>query len=99
MSKPYAIVVHLLDDTGSTHHQRFERREMALSREAFNAYAIGTMLTMVSTGYIDSLAFTPSQNGTTFPASIVRIGIDVIDDANTQEDCCKRFHDTYALGK
>ena len=89
--------VCLMDEYKSTYHQTFTRGTMSLSREAFNAYALGMMLTMISTGYSDSLAFAPVQQGTSFPINIVRIAIEVVDGANTEDSISERFVNTYGM--
>lgn len=91
----YRVCVSLAHNDGSTSHRVYERGSMTLSREAFNAFALGNMLALVETGYTDTLAFASAQQGTSFPLVTTAIGIETIDDANTYEDVCERFIGRY----
>ena len=93
----YTVRVCLMDEYKCTYHQTFSRGDMRMSREAFNAFALGTMLTMISTGYTDSLAFASAQQGTSFPINIVRVAIEIVDGANTEDSISERFVSNYGM--
>lgn len=93
----YTIRVCLLDSYGQTFHQTFTRGAMRISREAFNAFAIATLMTMVETGYTDSLDFKSAQRGTTFPINITRVCVEMVDGANTENEISERFVNTYGM--
>jgi hypothetical protein len=67
---------------------------MRVSRQAFCEFALGNMLTMVLTGYSDSLDIGNGITGNyieTESAQILGYSVEVVSDANTDDEIDSRF--------
>lgn len=99
-NKPYTIRVSIAHN-GYSSHQTFVRPvSMVLDRQAFNAYAVGTMLTMLITGYTDSLDFSGTINGNRIDMAgfdLQGYAVDVITNGDDADEADIRFRAAHGM--
>ena len=92
-NKPFTIRVSIAHN-GMTSHRTYSREGMPISRQAFCEYAFGNMLSMLITGYTDSLDLSHGIAGNrinTAEFEFNAYAVDVIDETRDADTIDEQF--------
>jgi len=96
MRKEFNVRVSIAHN-GMTTHRTYTRGSMSISRQAFCEWALGNLISLVMTGHTNSLELGNGINGVRVNLtneSFDAYSVEVIDDANTEDEIDNRFRES-----